>query len=902
MHHESSLNIAILEICGMNVSVTPPSSNSPSSAAMQEIVGWSSTLPAWQRDALRRLCMHGILTEKDYLELLAMCRAEHEGAGTLPSTPKLQPLTAQHVKADTTGKVIALKRIKDVRHVNALADGQSLTFMDMGLTIVYGGNGSGKSGYTRILKKVCRARAAGEAILPNVYAPQATSNASATIEYTVNGHAGPAPAHWVDGTPTDDELTAISVFDSACAVTHAEKANDVAYTPAALDMLEQLAEACRELKRRLKAEQQQLQIAVPAALVKPQCQSGAKVDKLLAALSATTEMASVQALATITLDEQRRQETLRADLSKDLAIQIEQLRQRKAHLLRVITTAREFTAGTTDTVADTIKQLLANAEIQVEAARVAAEELFRDEPLPHVGSETWRALWESARAYSTREAYPMQEFPVTGGGAYCVLCQQKLTLEAAQRLIRFNTFVQANAQVRAKEAVRAYEAALTTLRALQLTQSDRFNAFGLINGDLESPAVANELRRFLTLTRWRRRLLLGAKRTSDWPSMAPIPPPPIAELEMLVKRLDTRIADLQKAMHDETRQALVKELQDIDDRVWLGHVLDDVRADITRRKKLAILSKALADTETRGITAKSTELADRLVTAMLKARFAEEVQSFGVERLQTEMQQSYSEYGVPKFRIGLVGQKDSNVKAIFSEGEHRCIALAAFLSELATADDHSGIVFDDPVSSLDHEYRQAVAKRLVQEAKVRQVIVFTHDIVFLTQLSDEARQCNIDPHYQCIGRGEDRCGYCHTEIPMNVRPVIDALDSLDRHLTNVTYAYTHGNTAKWLREVKGIAEELRELWERAVEKALSPVYTRYAYKVKTAGLIKVTVLTAADCIAMREGFGRCSALLHTAPLPAGSPLHQPNTVKKEIDTLRDWVLDIERRQTGAVLP
>jgi len=869
---------------------------------MQEIVGWSAQLPAWQRDALRRLCLHGSLTEKDYLELLAMCRAAHEGAGASPSTPKPQPLTTHHVKADTTGKVVALKRIKDVCHVNALADGQSLTFRETGLTIVYGGNGSGKSGYTRILKKACRARAAGEAILPNVYDPQATSGATATIEYTVNGIAVPAPAHWVDGTSCADELTAISVFDSACAIIHVEKANDVAYTPAALDLLEQLADACIELQKRLKQEQQQLQAAIPAALVKPQCQAGTKVSKLLTALSATTDMTGVQTLATLTPDEQRRQETLRADLSHDLAKQIEQLRQRKAHLLRVLATVREFSVGTSDIVAENIKLLLANAETQAEAARVAAEELFRDEPLPHVGSETWRALWESARAYSMQDAYPAQDFPVTGDGAYCVLCQQALTSEAAQRLSRFHAFVQANAQVRAKEAARACETALSPVRALQLTQSDRLNAFGLIDGDLECPAVASELRRFLTLTRWRQRLLLGAKRTSEWPSLPPVPPPPIAGLEALVTGLDTRISDLQQAMQDETRQILTKELQELDDRVWLGHVLDDVRADITRRKKLAILTNALTDTETRGITNKSKALARGLVTAALKDRFAGEVLSFGVERLQAEMQETGSQYGVPKFRIGLAGQKDTNVKAIFSEGEHRCIALAAFLSELATADDHSGIVFDDPVSSLDHEYRQAVAKRLVQEAQMRQVIVFTHDIVFLTQLSDEARQCGIDPHYQCIGRGENRCGYCHAEIPMNVRPVLDALDSLDRHLTNVTNAYTYGDTAKWLREVKGIAEELRELWERAVEKALSPVFTRYAYKVKTAGLIKVTVLSSADCTAMREGFGRCSALLHTAPLPAGSPPPLPTAVKQEIDTLRGWVLDIERRQAGAILP
>jgi wobble nucleotide-excising tRNase len=33
-------------------------------------------------------------------------------------------------------------------------------------------------------------------------------------------------------------------------------------------------------------------------------------------------------------------------------------------------------------------------------------------------------------------------------------------------------------------------------------------------------------------------------------------------------------------------------------------------------------------------------------------------------------------------------------------------------------------VYDDPVSSLDYKWREGVARRLVQEAKTRQVIVF----------------------------------------------------------------------------------------------------------------------------------------------------------------------------------
>ena len=50
--------------------------------------------------------------------------------------------------------------------VNALAEDQTLKFAP-GLTIVYGDNGAGKTGYIRILKQACRARGQEE-ILGNV--------------------------------------------------------------------------------------------------------------------------------------------------------------------------------------------------------------------------------------------------------------------------------------------------------------------------------------------------------------------------------------------------------------------------------------------------------------------------------------------------------------------------------------------------------------------------------------------------------------------------------------------------------------------------------------------------------------------------------------------------------------
>jgi wobble nucleotide-excising tRNase len=75
---------------------------------------------------------------------------------------------------------------------------------------------------------------------------------------------------------------------------------------------------------------------------------------------------------------------------------------------------------------------------------------------------------------------------------------------------------------------------------------------------------------------------------------------------------------------------------------------------------------------------------------------------------------------------------------ILSEGEQRAVALADFLTEVGLNTANAGIILDDPVTSQDHYRKRNMAARLVREANSRQVIILTHDLVFLTMLATEA--------------------------------------------------------------------------------------------------------------------------------------------------------------------
>src|SRR5690606_6322953 len=112
-----------------------------------------------------------------------------------------------------------------------------------------------------------------------------------------------------------------------------------------------------------------------------------------------------------------------------------------------------------------------------------------------------------------------------------------------------------------------------------------------------------------------------------------------------------------------------------------------------------------------------------------------------------------------------------SLKDVLSEGEHRCIALATFLSELSLSSHHSSVVFDDPVSSLDHKWRNKIAKRIAEEAKKRQVIVFTHDISFLIMLQEHAELMSVNLEINSLTRKKQETGIIGNTPPWDAMPV-----------------------------------------------------------------------------------------------------------------------------------
>lgn len=140
---------------------------STSATTASLLVDWANQQDPWVQTIARRVLETGSALAND--ELAALYQQFLIEKQLQNGTPVIvEPLGVPANEAGV-GKSLRLVKLRDAQYVNALAAGQTLTFNPK-LTIIFGENAAGKTGYVRILKRAANARTK-EPILHNLYKP-----------------------------------------------------------------------------------------------------------------------------------------------------------------------------------------------------------------------------------------------------------------------------------------------------------------------------------------------------------------------------------------------------------------------------------------------------------------------------------------------------------------------------------------------------------------------------------------------------------------------------------------------------------------------------------------------------------------------------------------------------------
>lgn len=848
----------------------------------RDIIRWLEKRPNWQRNLFQRIVRNKAI-DNSYIEQLVDLLVANKTV-----TPETPTLTIDELpQGGDMKESIAICSVGDLQGVNALLGGQTLQFSPTGMTIVYGDNGSGKSGYARLLKQIVGARH-HEDILPNVFINKRCSQ-SAQINYRCGGTD--QAATW-SRTFNDTTFGRVHFYDEACGNDYLQNETELSYRPSVLSLLDRLVElidqVSNEIGKRIAVEEAK-QFSLPNV------PDGTSAAKFLSKLSDRTDPHSLDQLL---------------DAHQDLDNELQEHRQEEARLratdptkekTRLLAVAKdaEALAAHLESIENTISPAAANRILALKQTamelRASADEVssnsFANEPLPGVGSQTWRAMWEAAERYAQAEAYPDRDFPATEDDDVCVLCQQPLAQDAQARLRRFHSYVHDSVQQQAKDAERRYSAAVDQLKKFDVTTPSVLSwlAHFADNNDLSKDTLTAALDVAVTA---KERILKRLQDNTDesWVELASVNISIVRSLAA-AKRNEANGIDLDS--FKKSLDSVKKKRQECEGLQKLGVVKEEIVGELKRRKYVALLTRKKRELSTTQVTKLSKRLATDYVTKTVSDRFLYEASNLKLEHvvLSDPRGSKGAIRQIPALKEVSTASSISTMQ-VLSEGEQTAAGLAGFLTEVYFDESKSAVIFDDPMSSLDHQRRRSVAARITELAQDRQVIVFTHDLIFLAELVKRARYLSVNVHQQTIQRnGSKQPGEISGNFPWKANDTDSRINILKAELDKIAATRDSMSGDTYERKTSDWAGKLSETWERTIRSdVIYRVVDRSTTEVKPMLVRIFARISGKDYEEFEIGYSATStwARRHDKSEEVSYVAPEPDEMEHELNRLKEW--------------
>ncbi|PGH41655.1 MAG: hypothetical protein CRN43_00540 [Candidatus Nephrothrix sp. EaCA] len=681
---------------------------------------------------------------------------------------------------------LLFSKLENVEGVNALTENQTIKFSP-NLTIIYGANGSGKSGYVRLLKKAFYSKA-NEDILPNVHLERGHKPISA--KFTFNSSETPLIYPEQENNP---EFEQYAVFDGKSVLRRLEEKNELDFRPAGLNFFEDFIEAVKNVENKLHTDVGDKRTGFSLEDLSGLLEGESEIKTVVQNLNAQTEIDDLQKYTPFS--EEDKAEKVKIEKQYDdlyLASKGEEkeirtlgnIKNLLAENKKIIEIINQHLA--TDYLTK-IKNAITDCISKEATAKAEGIENFKTDKIEGIGTIEWKNFIITAETFAKKQKEGNAIYPENGEN--CLLCHQPLSEDAEKLISNYWAFIKSIAEENARKA----QDALNKLK--QEFEKLNFEVFPEEN----------------TLTAW---------LTEQYPAELAALKQKLSEQKTLAENI---ISDIQNktansrtaleisiAEHNTIELAIevsIKKFSEGEQSKELERLLKEKTKLVHKEKFNTHFTKfkTYVNNQAWIKNAEKYNSAKRKITDTEKALSNKYFNQKYIDAFNAECQKLNGNFGIEISHTGAAGKsyrqlklKGRNPNTVLSEGEQKVIAIADFIAEMQLSEVNRGIVFDDPVTSLDETRKSEIAERLAKEAAKKQVIIFTHDLVFVFSLIGHCKNLMIENNGYC----------CHwIENVEGKKPGTIWLDNTPSFEKDYK---TSEKAQKYYREAENSAPELRE--------------------------------------------------------------------------------------------
>jgi hypothetical protein len=195
------------------------------------------------------------------------------------------------------------------------------------------------------------------------------------------------------------------------------------------------------------------------------------------------------------------------------------------------------------------------------------------------------------------------------------------------------------------------------------------------------------------------------------------------------------------------------------------------------------------------------------------------------------------------------------------------------------------------VTSLDHRRRALVAERIVQIAKTRPVIVFTHELVFVGDLVSHANRADVSVAERWLQRNGDVVGICVDKFPWKAKDVGARISELEGLVAQIKRDRNSLNEEEYEERCASWAGKLSEAWERAINiEIVNEVVDRGTSQVRPLKFRILAAISRDDDSDFQAGYEQCSTWVrrHDKDPGVNFVAPEPDQLEAELNRFRSW--------------